>query len=148
KLFAVAAAAAAALCGAEPNAGIWHTWVISSVTDYKVPVPPSRGQSEQEARDLETLADQRTAAVSTLINFGNAGTPVYRWMMTTQTEVDHHGLSGPAATRAMSLVAAGLNDAIIAAWYSKYLYNRPRPPAIDKQLIAAIAAPDSPSYPS
>ena len=48
----------------------------------------------------------------------------------------------------MSLVAAGLNDAIIAAWDSKYTYNRPRPSQIDKQLSTAIPVPNSPSYPS
>jgi membrane-associated phospholipid phosphatase len=82
------------------------------------------------------------------INFWNAGSPVYRWIQVAQDQVNSHGLGGPAATRAISLVAAGLNDAIIAAWDSKYAYARQRPSLMDSQITPPIAVPNSPSYPS
>ena len=39
-------------------------------------------------------------------------------------------------------------DAIIAAWDSKYAYNRPRPGVSDPSLTTAVPTPRSPSYPS
>jgi membrane-associated phospholipid phosphatase len=132
----------------EPNAGAWHTWIVSDVKAYRAPAPPDRAASEQEAKDLEAFAAARDGAALAAIEFWNAGSPAYRWMQFAQQEVNSHGLGGPAATRALSLLAAGLNDAIVAAWESKYTYNRPRPSQIDKQLHTAIAAPNSPSYPS
>jgi len=132
----------------EPEAGSWHTWIVPDVKAYRAPAPPNRGASEQEAKDLQALAARRDATVLAGVQFWNAGSPAYRWIQVAQQEVNAHGLGGPAATRAMSLVAAGLNDAIIAAWDSKYTYHRRRPSQIDKQLTTAIPVPNSPSYPS
>ena len=39
-------------------------------------------------------------------------------------------------------------DATIAAWESKYFYNRPRPSETDPTLAAVLPTPRSPSYPS
>src|SRR5262245_21987226 len=39
-------------------------------------------------------------------------------------------------------------DATIAAWESKYFYNRPRPSEADATLPTALPTPRSPSYPS
>src|SRR5262249_4398696 len=142
------AIAAQAQNNLEPDAGSWHTWIVSDVKAYRAPAPPDSGASEQEAKDLEALAAKRDDTALETLRFWNAGSPAYRWIQFAQQEVTAHGLGGPAATRAMSLVAAGLNDAIIAAWDSKYAYNRPRPSQIDGQLTTVIAVPNSPSYPS
>jgi membrane-associated phospholipid phosphatase len=148
KLFTLAALACAAQAAVEPNAGTWHTWAVNDVKAYRVPAPPNLIASEQEAKNIEVLAAQQTTTVQQMEQYWNAGTPAYRWIQIAQQEVNSHGLSGPGATRALSLVAAGLNDAIIAAWDSKYTYRRPRPSELDGQLTPAIAVPDSPSYPS
>jgi membrane-associated phospholipid phosphatase len=132
----------------EPEAGSWHTWIVPDVKAYRSPAPPDHAASLQEAKDLEALAANRDATILAEIEFWNAGSPAYRWIQFAQQEVNAHALGGPAATRAMSLVAASLNDAIIAAWDSKYIYNRPRPSQIDNHLHPAVAVPDSPSYPS
>jgi membrane-associated phospholipid phosphatase len=39
-------------------------------------------------------------------------------------------------------------DATVAAWESKYFYNRARPSELDHNLPTAVDVPDSPSYPS
>src|SRR5262249_2085583 len=39
-------------------------------------------------------------------------------------------------------------DATIAAWDSKYVYNRPRPSEVNTFVAPAIPVPNSPSYPS
>src|SRR5213075_1633331 len=50
--------------------------------------------------------------------------------------------------RVYAYVAMAMNDATIAAWDSKYYYNRPRPSQMDHKLPTAAAVPNSPSYPS
>src|SRR4029077_9382060 len=39
-------------------------------------------------------------------------------------------------------------DATVAAWDSKYAYNRPRPSELDSTLKTRLPTPRSPSYPS
>jgi hypothetical protein len=39
-------------------------------------------------------------------------------------------------------------DATIAAWESKYFYNRPWPSEVDASLRTRVPTPRSPSYPS
>jgi len=134
--------------GVEPTAGTWHTWAISNLASYRLPPPPSHGQSQAEAKKLEMLALQRDAEAVAAVRFFDSGSPAYRWIQTAQQEVTSHNLGGPRGTRAMSLVAVALNDTMIAAWDSKYAYNRLRPTEIDKQLTTLIAVPHSPSYPS
>jgi membrane-associated phospholipid phosphatase len=141
-------AAAASPSGMEPTAGAWHTWVIPDVVALRVPPPPVAAVSALEAQSLETVVSQLDDATRDTITYWNAGSPAYRWIQVAQDQVNSHGLGGPAATRAMSLVAAALNDAIIAAWDSKYAYARQRPSQIDSQLTPVIDVPDCPSYPS
>jgi membrane-associated phospholipid phosphatase len=54
----------------------------------------------------------------------------------------------PFAHRVYTYVALAMNDATIAAWDSKYFYNRARPSDMDHKLATAAAVPNSPSYPS
>jgi hypothetical protein len=48
----------------------------------------------------------------------------------------------------MALLSVAIYDATVAAWDSKYVYNRPHPSAFDPSLTAALPNPQSPSYPS
>src|SRR5687768_2091145 len=50
--------------------------------------------------------------------------------------------------RVFTYVALAIHDATIAAWESKYFYNRPRPSEIDSTIKPRLAVPRSPSYPS
>lgn len=133
----------------EPDAGSWRTWVISEVASaYRLPPPPSDAQTREEAEDLKVVATQRDEPAVNLVRFWDAGAPPYRWLQIAQQEVASHGLGGPAATRAMSLVAVAMNDATVAAWASKYAYQRPRPAQFDSAVVPLIDTPESPSYPS
>ena len=137
---------AASAADLEPTAGDWHMWVVPDAATVRAPAPPDRVATTLEAQAMEGVKlDEQTMDT---ITFWNAGSPAYRWIQIAQDQVNSHGLGGPAATRAMSLVAAALNDAVIAAWDSKYTYSRQRPSQIDGQITAAIPVPNSPSYPS
>jgi membrane-associated phospholipid phosphatase len=52
------------------------------------------------------------------------------------------------AHRAYTYVALAMYDATIAAWESKYHYNRPRPSELDDDIAPVVSVPNSPSYPS
>ena len=60
------------------------------------------------------------------------------------------GLLGSNRTQCgiMALLSVAIYDATVAAWDSKYAYNRLRPTVFDPSLMAALPNPQSPSYPS
>jgi len=54
----------------------------------------------------------------------------------------------PYASRAYAYVSATMYDALKAAWYYKYLYNRPAPYKTDSGVQALVPQTELPSYPS
>jgi len=131
-----------------PDPTTWPTWVISDVASYRVPPPPSASATRDEANNLKIIANLRDDAAVESVRFWDAGAPPYRWIQIAQQEVAAHNLGGPAATRAMSLVAVAMNDATLAAWDSKYVHQRLRPSQFDPTIAPMIDTPHSPSYPS
>jgi hypothetical protein len=145
------AAAAIAQAGqVEPQAGTWKTWVLTSGSQFRLPPPPDRAATSSEIGELKTLATQRDAAAQQKIAYWDTGAPGYRWDAITRDELAKHGVVMASATtsRQLSLVDIAIYDATIAAWDSKYVYNRPRPSDVDPTLDAAVDTPASPSYPS
>src|SRR6266480_4608623 len=132
----------------EPNAGNWRTWVISSGRDYRVPPPPGAADTQAELRALADLIGHSDAQTKQQIAFWDAGAPAYRWI----DLINARALAGVSLTafsqRVYAYVALAMHDATIAAWESKYAYNRPRPSERDHKLSTAVTVPDSPSYPS
>jgi len=56
--------------------------------------------------------------------------------------------SPPYAARAYSYVTVAPFDALKAAWYYKFLYNRPAPWRVDSSIKPLMPATDLPAYPS
>ncbi len=54
----------------------------------------------------------------------------------------------PYAARAYSYVAVAQFEALKAAWYYKFLYNRPAPARVDSGIQALVPTSDLPAYPS
>jgi len=132
----------------EPNAGQWKTWVLTSGNQLRLSAPPKHEDSKEEIEALEQLVAQRDAAALDLIKFWDAGAPSYQWNQMTNNELKKFGVGTVRSERALALVHVAIYDAMVAAWDSKYTYNRPRPSQIDKDLTTVIPDPDSPSYPS
>jgi membrane-associated phospholipid phosphatase len=97
---------------------------------------------------LKDLAAKRNADARLQIEFWRAGGPLYRWDRIALDECLTHLLNNNRGPRALALVSVAMYDAIVAAWDSKYAYNRPRPSVADPTLAPAIPVPLSPSYPS
>jgi membrane-associated phospholipid phosphatase len=132
----------------EPSAGNWKPWIISSGKDFRVPPPPDAAQTRHELKGLADLVSHNDAAIQQKIEFWDSGAPSYRWM----DLINQRALNGPPlpafSHRIYTYVAIAMNDATIAAWESKYYYNRARPSEMDHKLPTAAAVPNSPSYPS
>src|SRR5258708_11603195 len=132
----------------EPNAGQWKTWVLSSGSQFRLPEPPSQRDSKEEVEVLANLATQRDANALALVKLWDAGSPSYQWNQIALSEISKFNLNTPRGERVLALVNVAIYDAMVAAWDSKYAYNRPRPSDLVKSLSTAIPNPDSPSYPS
>src|SRR5437667_676076 len=134
----------------EPNAGSWKTWAISSGKDFRVPPPPDAGATLAELAALKAFSQEQDPRIDEQVRFWNAGPPSYRWvdvvtsrlLDVTQTPI------GAFPNRAYLYVALAIYDATIAAWDSKYAYNRKRPSELDSGITPRVAVPRSPSYPS
>jgi hypothetical protein len=137
-----------ALVSIEPKAGTWKTFVIASGAAFRRSAPPDRAATATEIKQLQDLASQRNAAALDQIQYWNAGGPLYRWNAIAVHQALKSNLSTNMASRALALVHVAAYDAVIAAWDSKYAYNRPRPSEFDPSLQTVLPNPASPSYPS
>src|SRR5690349_3666901 len=134
--------------GIESGAGNWKTWVISSGRDYRVPPPPAPNETQAELRSLAELTAQIDGPAAARIAYWNAGAPTYRWMDMISNRLMGGTPTTAFAHRVYTYVALAMYDATIAAWESKYYYQRLRPSQMDHKLATAVDVPNSPSYPS
>ena len=132
----------------DRNAGTWKTWLISSGKDYRAPPPPDPGVTEKEVAELKKLAESRDKAALDKIAYWDTGAPSYRWSELAIAEFMKKGAPWQLAARGAALMHIAIYDAMVAAWDSKYAYNRPRPSAANADFETAIATPASPSYPA
>ena len=146
-LFAAVATAAPASF-IEPEAGAWKTWLISSGSQMRLPPPPDQYATADELDQVRQILASHDAAAVKDLAYWDAGAPAYRWMQIAAQEVTKRNLAAPLGTRAMALVAIAIYDTTIAAWDTKYAYNRPRPAELDTTIQPLIAVPSTPSYPS
>ena len=143
-----AATAQTSLGRIEPEGGTWKTWVLASGSQLRLPPPPDTEASRAEIDELQALASHRDAAARDRITFWNAGAPSYRWVDVALERTLNGPVRGLNASRYVALVNVAMYDATVAAWDSKYAYNRPRPREFDPTLSAVLPNPRSPSYPS
>lgn len=137
---------APAPAGAEPSAGDWTTWVLSSPDQVKLPPPPAKGSpaaAEDEA-ELRRLTSARTPAMARRARAWNGQAAIERWMKVNFEFVAARAKDPPAASRAYGLLAVAMYDATVAAWHAKYAYDRSPPHGID----SLFAPGPDPSYPS
>jgi membrane-associated phospholipid phosphatase len=132
----------------EPGAGKWETWVIPSGSALRLPAPPDDDITSTELQWLKECVAERDQATLANIRYWDAGSPGYRWMQIAEQYVISGSLPAPFQTRALALVAAAISDATIAAWDSKYVYNRKHPSDLDPAVAPVVAVSQSPSYPS
>lgn len=131
----------------EPNAGTWRTWVLPSVSQVRLPPPPNASDSANEIPVLKNLAAESNSIVKAQIAYWDSGSPGYRWIQLASQQMLAQNVAPTLFTRGMALLSVAIYDATIAAWDSKYSYNRPNPASADPTLHPLVKT-NSPSYPS
>ena len=165
-----------AATGTDPGAGNWQMIVLSGPTQIGVPQPGQVNGPEYQAeltaiRNAQSrlTTDQRKA-----IDYWRGG-GILRWNEILLGLVSRFNLppapgadgtypvpdannpfadpqfpfgNPPYAARAYSYVTVAQFDALKAAWYYKYLYNRPPPARVDSSVKALVPITDLPAYPS
>jgi hypothetical protein len=126
----------------EPKAGTWKTWFIQSAKDYRLSAPASHASEIPEVISKQKQLDE---AAYKQILYWNSVSPGHRWqeMINKLWVVD----TGRYGFLANVLLGTAIYDATIAAWDTKYAYNRQRPFAADKRIKTFTPKPESPSYP-
>lgn len=132
----------------EPEAGTWKTWIIASGQQFRAPPPPDRAATEKELDELAAMASTRNRAALDQIAYWDTGAPSYRWSEIAIAAHLEKGIGWPIAVRNLALMHIAIYDAMIAAWDSKYAYNRPHPSAFRANLTTVVANPPTPSYPA
>ena len=131
----------------EPGAGGWRPLILASGRELRLPPPPDDRSTAAELRELRKLVAGDDAAAIERVRYWDLGSPAYRWneLLAEIGARDHVGSA--AGIRAFALLNVAIHDALIAAWDSKYAYNRPRPGELDGRLAPEVRVPRSPSYP-
>jgi membrane-associated phospholipid phosphatase len=132
----------------EPDAGAWKTWIISSGKDYRVPPPPDAAATQAELEWLQGVVRENDPRIAAQVRFWDAGAPSYRWIELISNRFVEGQPVTPWVHRVYAYLSLAMYDATVAAWESKYFYNRLRPSEADTTLRTRLAVPRSPSYPS
>ena len=133
----------------EPKAGAWKTWVLASGGELRVPPPLTQDTAAELAWLKSFMAETRAMPEAMKqMRVWTAGPPAYRWVELMLSLIQTRGFSNPKNARNFALLNIAMYDATIAAWDSKYTYNRPRPSEADPSISPSVATPRSPSYPS
>lgn len=136
----------AAPFAAEPSAGRWHTWVLSSPDEIAVPAPPAKGSAAERAdlAELRRVQERRTPAVARAAEKAAARSPIEPWMNVNFELVANRAKDPVTASRAYGLLSVAMYDATVSAWNAKYRYRRSAPADVE----ALADAGGEPSYPS
>ena len=131
---------------AEPSAGRWQQWVLSSADEVAVPAPPAKGSAAERAdlAEVRRLRKTRTPAMVRAAEKAAAESPVKPWMNENFELVANRAKDPVAASRAYGLLSVAMYDATVSAWRAKYRYRRSAPSDVE----ALADAGSEPSYPS
>jgi hypothetical protein len=160
----------------DADAGTWKMIVLTTPNQVAVAAPAAI-TSDAYIAELTAIKDAQsklTSAQRDVINYWSAG-GIMRWNQKLRELVARFNLppapkadntypapdaenpfadpnfpfsNPPYAVRAYSYISVGQYEAMKAAWYYKYQYNRPAPYKNDTGIQALMPQTDLPSYPS
>jgi len=135
-----------AVVRAEPTAGTWHTWVLSSGSEIQVPAPPAKDSEKAKAdlREVKEAANARTAVTRATVEKWSGPMPSKPWTELAFDFVSKETKNPPLSSRNYALLHAAMSDAVVAAYHWKYEYDVKAPEGVSTLVPAS---PD-PSYPS
>lgn len=145
--------------GAAPRAGSWPTYFLKRdeqgrfvdqagrPVTFAIRTPDTFNFNAQLAVVKETLKNL-TAGQIAIAEYWGDGPLTKQWTPIADILADTYGVSSPKAERIWAASMAATNDAIVVAWYFKYLWEVPRPDQLDQTLATVLCTPKHPSYPA
>ena len=141
---------------ADPLAGTWRPWNLSSGAALRPPEPPRPGDPlfEHELEEVAEVTAELTSVQQQIASQwqdkDGSLTPPGHWTAIAVSLARREGLSSSRTALLMALLATAQADAFIAAWDAKYAYWSVRPitamQAIDPGWRPYIETPNFPSY--
>ena len=160
----------------DGNAGSWRMIILSGPTQFTVAAPAAETSAAYAAElaAIRLAQASLTATQRQSIEYWSGG-GVLRWNQIVRELVARFSLppaprpdgtypipdpenpfadpqfpfaNPPYAARAYSYVAVAQYEALKAAWYWKYQYNRRSPARVDTGITALMPVSDLPAYPS
>jgi len=135
-----------AVTRAEPTAGNWKTWVLSSGAEIQVPPPPMKDSDKAKA-DFDAVkdaADKRSSGTQAVVDRWSGPLPTKPWTETMLRAIEKSAKNPPLSSRNGALIHVAMSDALVSSYHWKYEYDVKAPEGVDK-LVPASA---DPSYPS
>jgi membrane-associated phospholipid phosphatase len=114
----------------------------------RLPAPSDSSTTPQELPAVRAAVAAADATALAKVAYWDSGSPAYQWINAASNQLLTRNIGGPASTRALALVSVALYDSMVAAWDSKYAFNRPRPSTADPTIQPLVSTLNSPSYPS
>ena len=162
--------------GTDENGGDWQPVLLGSATEIEVNAPEdiSSQAYQTELSELKTSIENIEADQKRAIEYWT-NNAVVRWNEVALELIAKYNLipgpnedgsytlpnpnnpegpppfpfaHPPYACRALAYLSVAQFDGLIAAWHSKYQYNRAAPYQLDPSIVYAYEPNDIPSYPS
>ncbi|MFA5960709.1 MAG: phosphatase PAP2 family protein [Tatlockia sp.] len=133
--------------------GGWRTWIISTPNQF-LPAPPPKQKREWQAQlnrvqdAVQHITPSQTKAVVFWAGNPSTITPPGIWLAFANDYMDIEGSAFAKKLVVRSVLAMGIADAVISAFYAKYTYWVKRPFMLDSHLQTIMPPPNHPSYPA
>ena len=100
---------------AQPRAGNWKTWVLSSASQIPVPAPPlaESPEGQGELAELQRLAGERDDRMRERAHFWGDYPATEPWTQLNLQLVREGVKNPPRASRGYALVAVAVHDAVV-----------------------------------
>jgi membrane-associated phospholipid phosphatase len=139
---------------AQPMAGTWKTWVLTSGSEVR-PGPPPAYDSVQMASEMAEVKNvvrtPKTNSDAFFWEYAAGGTRNFAfWNEQATDRIWEYGLENnpPRAARVYALTSVAHYDSSVACWDAKYTYWAIRPFQFDPEFKPLFTTPNHPSYPS
>jgi hypothetical protein len=135
----------------SPTAGYWSTFILKSGAEIQ-PQRPALCDSEADLLDLsqtyEIWKHRTPEQVAAVHYWGNKSPPVIWNNILSQHIQKHNNLSIFDIAYVSAYLNAGMSDAFVSCWYTKYDYWTARPFQRIPNITTEIPTPNFPSYTS
>ena len=145
----------------SPEAGLWKTWLISDVSEFRAPPPPIYGSAEdfkevtKVKNALVNLTDKEAEAVQYWAMGPGTETPAGLWLKKlTHLAKGEPNISLPYLLEVRGTLMQSIADACIVVWDTKYTDWTKRPYMRDleiqtlrtSKITPYVPTPNFPSY--